>query len=106
PKELEEEITIKKAIEKLDIMSLNKEEREIYENDLKRLRIYSADIKTAEKKGIEKGIEKGIKQGIEKGIEKGKIEIIKNMLQIGMEIEKIKILTGVSEEKIFKIMNK
>ncbi|MCT4595703.1 MAG: Rpn family recombination-promoting nuclease/putative transposase, partial [Anaeromicrobium sp.] len=43
PKELEEEITIKKAIEKLDIMSLNKEEREIYENDLKRLRIYSAD---------------------------------------------------------------
>jgi predicted transposase/invertase (TIGR01784 family) len=87
-------------------MSLNKEEREIYENDLKRLRIYSADIKTAEKKGIEKGIEKGIKQGIEKGIEKGKIEIIKNMLQIGMEIEKIKILTGVSEEKIFKIMNK
>ncbi|MCT4593090.1 MAG: transposase, partial [Anaeromicrobium sp.] len=94
PKELEEEITIKKAIEKLDIMSLNKEEREIYENDLKRLRIYSADIKTAEKKGIEKGIEKG------------KIEIVKNMLQIGMEIEKIKILTELSEEKILEIMNK
>ena len=32
PKELEEDENIKKAIEKLDIMYLDKEEREIYEN--------------------------------------------------------------------------
>ena len=48
PKELEEDENIKKAIEKLDIMYLDKEEREIYENDLKALRIHNAEIKTAE----------------------------------------------------------
>jgi predicted transposase/invertase (TIGR01784 family) len=55
---------------------------------------------------IKMGELKGMEKGIEKGIEKGKIEIVKNMLQIGMEIEKIKILTELSEEKILEIMNK
>ena len=58
PKELEDDENIKKAIEKLDIMYLDKEEREIYENDLKALRIHNAEIKTAEEKGIRKGTEK------------------------------------------------
>lgn len=55
PKELEEDENIKKAVEKLDIMYLDKEEREIYENDLKALRIHKAEIKTAEEKGIQRG---------------------------------------------------
>jgi hypothetical protein len=40
-------------------MYLNKEEREIYENDLKALRIHKAEIKTAEEKGREEGREEG-----------------------------------------------
>ena len=49
PEELAGDSSVKKAIEKLDIMYLDKEEREIYENDLKRLRIQKAEIKAAKK---------------------------------------------------------
>jgi len=40
PAELAVDEAVKKAVEKLDVMYLDKEEREIYENDLKRLRDY------------------------------------------------------------------
>ncbi|MDF2884016.1 MAG: nuclease family transposase [Clostridiaceae bacterium] len=50
-KQLSEDEVVKKAIEKLDIMYLDSEERELYENDLKRMRIQKADLKTAERKG-------------------------------------------------------
>lgn len=38
---------------------VSEEEREIYENDLKRLRDHIAEIETAEIRGMEKGMEKG-----------------------------------------------
>ncbi len=41
----------------------SEEEREIYENDLKRLRDHIAEIETAEIRGMEKGMEKGIEKG-------------------------------------------
>jgi len=65
PEELAKDDAIKKAVEKLDVMYLDKEEREMYENELKRLRDYIAEMKTAEIRGMEKGMEKGEKQGIE-----------------------------------------
>lgn len=94
PKELEEDHNIKKAIEKLDIMYLDKEERDIYENDLKALRIHKAEIKTAEEKGIQKGIEEG---------EKNKaLEIAKNLLDV-LDNETIAVKTGLTIEEIQKI---
>ena len=97
PKELAEDSEIKKAIEKLDIMYLDKEEREIYENDLKRLRIQKAEIKAAERKGIEKGIEKGE--------QKKSIEIAQNLLDV-LDEETISIKTGLSIEVIKELKNK
>ncbi|WP_297424630.1 Rpn family recombination-promoting nuclease/putative transposase [Clostridium sp.] len=98
PKELEEDENIKKAIEKLDIMYLNKEEREIYENDLKALRIHKAEIKTAEEKGIKKGREEGREEG-----EKNKaLEIAKNLLDV-LDNETISIKTGLTVEEIKKL---
>ena len=89
-KELEDNENIKKAIEKLDIMYLDKEEREIYENDLKALRIHKAEIKTAEEKGIEKG-------------EKNKAsEIAKNLLDV-LDNETIAVKTGLTIEEIQKL---
>lgn len=82
PKELEEDENIKKAIEKLDIMYLDKEEREIYENDLKALRIHNAEIKTAE--------------------EKVRKEIAKSLLDI-LDNETIAIKTGLNIEEIQKL---
>ena len=98
---------LKRAIEKLDIMYLDKEERDIYENDLKALRIHKAEIKTAEEKGMRKGIEKGIQKGIQKGIEKGieegekkkASEIAKNLLDV-LGNETIAIKTGLTIEEI------
>ena len=94
PKELENDENIKKAIEKLDIMYLDKEERDIYENDLKALRIHHAEIKTAEEKGIQKGIQEG---------EKNKAsEIAKNLLDV-LDNETIAVKTGLTIEEIQKL---
>nr|WP_192927356.1 Rpn family recombination-promoting nuclease/putative transposase [Clostridium beijerinckii] len=94
PKELEEDENIKKAIEKLDIMYLDKEEREIYENDLKALRIHNAEIRSAE--------EKGIKEGIKQGQYQEKINIAKNLLDF-LDNKTIAIKTGLTIEEIQKL---
>ncbi|MVX62583.1 Rpn family recombination-promoting nuclease/putative transposase [Clostridium chromiireducens] len=85
PEELAKDDAVKKAVEKLDVMYLDKEEREMYENELKRLRDYIAEMKTAEIRGMEKGIEKGMEKGLEKGVEKGEkqgIELTKKVFKL------------------------
>lgn len=118
PVELAEDASIKKAIEKLDVMYLDSEEREMYENELKRIRDYVAEMKTAQIKGLEQGIqqgiqqgiEQGIKQGIEQGIEKGKEqaveEVIKNMLHRGMDENYIAELLNIHVDFINKVKEK
>ena len=101
PKELETDENIKKAIEKLDIMYLDKEEREIYENDLKALRIHNAEIKIAEEKGIQKGAILSRKEDILENLgeiatvtddiikivnKENNIEILKKWLKISMMV--------------------
>jgi predicted transposase/invertase (TIGR01784 family) len=54
-------------------------------------------------KGIQQGIEKGIQQGIEKGIQQGKIEMVRNLLLLGVDIEKIVKASDLSKEEIEKI---
>lgn len=94
PQELAEDSAVKKAIEKLDIMYLNKEEREIYENDLKRLRIQKSEIKAAEAKGREEGeTEKAIK-------------IAKKMLKRGDSIADIVDITEMPEERVIQLKEK
>ncbi|BDU50557.1 Rpn family recombination-promoting nuclease/putative transposase [Haliovirga abyssi] len=99
PKELAEVESIKKAVELLDDMSLNYEERESYEARLKWLRDEEAAIKTAEKKGFKKGQKEGIEQGREEGREEEKIKIAKSLLDI-LDIKTISEKTGLSEEQI------
>lgn len=89
PEELAKDESIKKAVEKLDIMYLDGEEREIYENDLKRLRIQKAEIKTAE----------------EKGEYNKAIEIARNLLDV-LDVETIAAKTGLDMEEIIKLKNK
>ncbi len=90
PKELEDDENIKKAIEKLEIMYLDKDERELYEVDLKALRVHNAEIKIAEQKGIEKGEDKKA------------LEIAKNLLDV-LDNETIAIKTGLTLEEIEKL---
>lgn len=93
PEELAIDESVKKAIEKLDVMYLDKEEREIYENDLKRLRIQKAEIKAAERKGREEGENKK------------SIEIAKNLLDI-LDEKTVSLKTGLPIEVIKKLKNK
>ncbi|MGB7128298.1 MAG: hypothetical protein WBD50_04315, partial [Candidatus Rhabdochlamydia sp.] len=65
-----------------------------------------------EKKGLKKGMKKGLKKGeaigIEKGrvegeaigIEKGKIELVKRLLQNGVEMDVIALSADLSKEQI------
>ena len=55
-------------------------------------------------KGIEIGTEKGIEIGIEIGIEKAKIDMVRGMLKMGMSIEDVARISGLSTE-IFKALN-
>lgn len=95
PEELAVDEAVKKAVERLDVMYLDKEEREIYENDLKRLRDYIAEMKTAEEKGMEKGMEIGEK--------KKAFEIASEMLKDEEPIEKIIKYSKLTEEEILKL---
>lgn len=78
-------------------MYLDKEEREIYENDLKALRIHKAEIKTAEEKGIEKERER---------VEKEKIEKIERTLKKGYSLDVITEILGVTIKKVENIKKK
>ncbi|CDX04028.1 hypothetical protein [Desulfitobacterium hafniense] len=44
-------------------------------------------------------------KGLEKGVEKGKLEVAKNLLELGIEMEKIVKATGLPEDEIKKLMN-
>lgn len=93
PEELAEDKEVKKAIEKLDIMYLSKEEREIYENDLKALMDYRAQIKAAERNGRMEGDFQA------------RISIARNFLDV-LDDETIAMKVGLSIDEIKKLRNK
>ena len=116
PKELKEVESIQKALEVLETMGLNVEERESYEARLKFMRDEEAAFRTAMKRGIEKGTREGIEkgkiegkiqgkiEGITEGEKRKQIEIAKKSLEILDDITISKI-TGLSEEEI-KLLRK
>lgn len=57
------------------------------------------------KVGTEKGLKEGLQQGIEQGIEQNKIDIAKNMISKGIDINFISEITGLSIEKINILYN-
>ncbi|MFT3742350.1 MAG: Rpn family recombination-promoting nuclease/putative transposase [Gammaproteobacteria bacterium] len=85
PVELQADPAIEKAAATLDRISLSKEEREVYEAQLKWLRVEAAAIEKAEIKGFNIGIERGI----EKNREETVIRLIKNTTLSSEEIAKI-----------------
>ncbi|TDG94986.1 hypothetical protein [Cardinium endosymbiont of Culicoides punctatus] len=97
-------------------MNFNSEEKEVYEDHLKWIRTEALAVKTAEEKGekigLEKGREKGREEGIEEGerigLEKGKKEeryaTALKMLELGINIDTISIVTTFSRKEIISIM--
>ncbi|OQY06539.1 MAG: transposase [Fusobacteriia bacterium 4572_132] len=94
PKELEDEV-IKKAIDKLEVMYFNEQEREVYEAERKIKMNRKEELRTAE--------EKGIKEGKREGIREEKIEIAKNLLKNNVDVQIIITSTGLNIEEIEKL---
>jgi predicted transposase/invertase (TIGR01784 family) len=86
PKELEGDKNIKKAIEVLDLMYLNEDERELYELDLKTTLNRLEELYTAREEGIKEGIK----------------DVAKSLLDI-LDVDTISLKTGLSKEEILKL---
>ena len=101
PKELDNE-ELKKALKVLDVLNFSEEERELYEDHLKWLRIEANTLKKTAEKALAEGISIGEARGIEKGVEKTSI----NMLKQKLEDKLICSVTGLSLEEITKLKNR
>jgi predicted transposase/invertase (TIGR01784 family) len=111
PRQLKEPKELREAFESAKQMKWSKAELEAYDArgiyiQDERGRIEYA-LEEGKKIGEEKGKKQGIKIGEEKGIKKGKIEgkieTAKELLKMGIEIEKIAKATGLKKEEIEKL---
>ena len=99
----------------MDVLNFSEEERELYEDHLKWLRIEANTLKKAAAEalaegisiGKQEGISIGEARGIEKGIEKGEtkkaVEIAKAMLTKNKPMEEIVEFTGLTVIEIEKL---
>lgn len=90
-----------------DLRKLTPEERELYDEDIKVMRDLYATQKWEEQKRmeIEKGRAEGREQGRAEGRAEGKLEIAKNLLAMGIPMDKVVQASGLTEEQISALMN-
>ena len=101
--ELVEEIVkesegVNMANEILRTISADERMRSIMRSREKFLRDRITEINYAEEKGRKEGIEKGKKEGIEKGKKEGIIQMAKEMLNNGLDIELVSSITKLPRE--------
>ena len=97
PKELDND-KLKKALKVLDVLNFSEEERELYEDHLKWLRIEANTLK----KTAEKALAEGISIGEARSIEKTAL----NMLKQKLDNKLISSVTGLSLEEIAKLKSR
>ena len=109
PKELDDK-NLKKALHVLDVLNFSEEERELYEDHLKWLRIEANTLKKTAEKALAEGISIGESRGIEKGIEEGEnrkaIEIALNLLHQNLPLDVISSATGLSHAELAELKAK
>lgn len=91
-----------------DLRKLTPEERELYDEDIKVMRDLYATQKWEEEQKrmeIEKGRAEGREQGRAEGRAEGKLEIAKNLLAMGIPMDKVVLASGLTEEQISALMN-
>ena len=87
--------------EKIDILSLNPEERKLYESRMK----LKSDIATISEVQFKAGIERGKSLGLAEGSYQKALETAKNLLQFGLSREKIAQATGLTTAEVESICN-
>lgn len=86
-----------------DLRKLTPEERELYDEDIKVMRDLYATQKWEEEQKrmeIEKGRAEGREQGRAEGRAEVKLEIAKNLLAMGIPMDKVVQASGLTEEQI------
>lgn len=110
PSELDSPI-LKKALNVLNVMNFDNNEREIYEGHLKWLSLEASALRKAAEKGRAEGIVEGRAEGIVEGRAEGRAEgevekahaIACTMLEKGMAIQTISEITKLSFEAVQKL---
>lgn len=105
PQALKNDPAIQKAAAALDRLSLDEQEREIYEARLKWLRTEAGAIEMMRQKSLEKGREEGRAEGEVIGINKGRAEereeIALRLIKKGtMSLEEIADISGLSVDEV------
>ncbi|MGL4760969.1 MAG: Rpn family recombination-promoting nuclease/putative transposase [Sarcina sp.] len=91
---------IREAKDELIKISNDSEQRERYEIRAKILKDKNSALNKAKRDGMKAGMKAGIKQGEEKGKKEAKLDIAREMIANGLEVEMIAKLTGLSESEI------
>ena len=92
---------IKKAVDRLEIISQDPENRHDYEIRLKTLK----DMTSFKEGAREEGWLKGIAKGKAEGKIEGKLEVALEMLREGVDLNFIAKFTGLTEEQLLKLQN-
>ena len=91
--------------EKIDILSLNPEERKLYESRMK----LKSDIATISevqfKAGIERGKSLGLAEGEARGSRQKALETARILKQLGDSVQKIAQATGLTTDEVESIGN-
>ena len=85
--------------EKIDVLSLNPEERKLYESRMK----LKSDIATISEVQYNAGIERGKSLGLAEGSHQAKLETAAAFKRFGFDIDKIAEGTGLSREEVEKL---
>jgi predicted transposase/invertase (TIGR01784 family) len=102
PKELDDP-SLAKAIDVLDVMNLNADERDAYEGRLKWMRIEANTLKKHGEDCRAEGKAEGIAIGEAKGKAIGRAEIARKMLEMAVDIKLIEAATGLTKDEILTL---
>ena len=94
------------AREKLRTINLSKKELWAYRRHLEDLHMAASleeQFRFEQAQAMEKGLEKGLEEGLEKGREEKALETSRNLLAMGIEIDKIAKATGLKKEEVEKL---
>ena len=96
-----------RLFEEAEIAKFTPQEMREYEASKMAYRDIKNSIDTAKQKGLAEGMEKGMELGMEKGMEKGMnqkaLDIARNMLADGVDINLIMKYSGLTQKQIEKL---
>ena len=96
-----------RLFEEAEIAKFTPQEMREYETSKMAYRDIKNSVDTAKREGIAEGMEKGMKEGLEKGRAEGmnqrSLDIARNMLADGVDINLIMKYSGLTQEQIEKL---